>query len=62
MPAYKIIYERKDMPKPCVSMKFAHTRKEALALLCTGTEKKGLRLDKKGPAGVTIKLIEIKEL
>jgi hypothetical protein len=62
MPAYKIIYERADMPKPCVAMKFAHTKEDALGLLCTGTEKKGLRLDKKGPAGVAIKLIEIKEL
>ena len=59
MPAYKFTYERKDMPKPCVAMKFAHTKEDALGLLCTGTEKKGLRLAR---SGVPIKLIEIKEL
>ncbi len=59
MPAYAIKYTRNDMPSPRPAIKFAHTRKEALGCLCTGTEKKGLRLRR---SGVPIKLIEIKEL
>jgi hypothetical protein len=59
MPAYAIKYTRDDMKSHCTAMKFAHTKGEALQQLCTGTEKKGLRLSR---SGVPIKLIEIKEL
>lgn len=59
MPAYKIQYSRKDMPSRCTATKFAHTEKDALALLCKGSEKKGLRLSR---SGVLITDVTIKEL
>jgi hypothetical protein len=60
MPAYKIQYNRADMPNRCTAMKFAHTEKEALEHLCVGSEKKGtLRLAR---SGVPIKNINIKEI
>ena len=62
MPTYKIIYRRADMKIPCSAIKTAHTEKEAIECLCTGSEKKGYRLDKKGPAGVMIQIQDVKEL
>lgn len=61
MPAYKIQYNRADMPNRCTAMKFAHTEKEALDHLCVGSPKKGtLRLARSGVAikDVTIKVIK----
>lgn len=59
MPAYKIQYNRADMPNRCTAMKFAHTEKEALDHLCVGSPKKGLRLAR---SGVLITDVTIKEL
>ncbi len=43
----------------CPAIKYAHTEKEALAHLATGSEKKGYALKK---TGVNIKLIKIEEI
>lgn len=59
MPAYKIRYTRADMKDTCTALKFAHTEKEALACLCEGNEKKGLRLAR---SGVPITLVSVKEI
>lgn len=59
MPAYQIHYSRKDMPSRCTAIKFANTEKDALSMLCTGSEKKGFRLAK---AGVIITDVTIKEI
>ncbi len=48
MPAYKIIYTRRDIKGDCHGLKWAHTPKEALAYLATGSEKTGYRLRKSG--------------
>lgn len=56
MPAYNVIYTRADMPCECHGLKWAHTPKEALAYLATGSEKTGYRLKKSGVL-INIKLI-----
>lgn len=50
MPTYSIRYTRLDMPKGYIgrALKTAHTKEEALKHLCTGSEKKGWRLNKSG--------------
>jgi hypothetical protein len=62
MPCYAIRYTRKDMRDPCTAMKFAHDAQTALSLLCTGNKKSGFRLNKNGPAGVAVEILEIKEI
>ena len=57
MGVYKIIYTRLDMPCDCHGLKWAHTPKEALAYLATGSEKTGYRLKKSGVL-INIKSIE----
>lgn len=60
MPCYRFTYTRADMGDyVCPAIKYAHTEKEALAHLATGSEKKGYALKK---TGVNIKLIKIEEI
>jgi hypothetical protein len=47
------------MPKICEAMKHAHTEREALKHLVTGSSKKGYKLKR---SGVAIKLINIKKV
>ena len=59
-PTYQFTYLRRDMPIPCKAIKTAPTEKEALALLCTGSEKKdNLRLTR---SNVAVQIKEVKEL
>jgi len=58
MPAYKILYLRKDMPIPCQAIKYAHTAKDAIACLCAGSETKGYKIKK---TGVSITITDVKE-
>ena len=58
MPAYKIIYTRKDMPIPCQAIKYAHTEEQAIERLAKGSKTTGYRLTK---TGVAITITDVKE-
>ena len=47
------------MPQICGAIKYAHTEREALAHLATGSSKKGYKLKR---SGVAIELINIKKV
>ena len=59
MTCYKIAYTRRDMPQICGAIKYAHTEREALAHLATGSSKKGYKLKR---SGVAIELLNIKKV
>lgn len=59
MPAFRITYERGDIPSSCHALKFAPTKEEALKCLCSGNDKKGHRLLR---SDVPIKIKDIKEV
>ena len=59
MPAHRITYTRPDMDVPCTAIKYAHSKDEALSLLCDKSKNTGYRLKR---SGVAIEIKSIEEL